>query len=72
MSLKFIHAADLHLDSPMRGLGTTDPEIAATIRNASRQAFERLIDVAIEESVAFVVVAGDLVDGDWDDLATGL
>ena len=72
MSLKFIHAADLHLDSPMRGLGTTDPEIAATIRDASRRAFERLIDVALEENVAFVVVAGDLFDGDWDDLATGL
>lgn len=72
MPLKFIHAADLHLDSPMRGLGTTDPEIAATIRDASRRAFERLIDVALEENVAFVVVAGDLFDGDWDDLATGL
>ena len=72
MSLKFIHAADLHLDSPMRGLGATDPEIAATIRDASRRAFERLIDVALEEEVAFVVVAGDIFDGDWDDLATGL
>lgn len=72
MSLKFIHCADLHLDSPMRGLGTTDPEIAETIRDASRRAFERLIDVALEENVAFVVVAGDLFDGDWDDLATGL
>ena len=72
MSLKFIHAADLHLDSPMRGLGTTDPEIAETIRDASRRAFERLIDVALAENVAFVVVAGDLFDGDWDDLATGL
>lgn len=72
MSLKFIHAADLHLDSPMRGLGTTDREIAETIRDASRRAFERLIDVALEENVAFVVVAGDLFDGDWDDLATGL
>ncbi|MBQ7029445.1 MAG: metallophosphoesterase, partial [Thermoguttaceae bacterium] len=72
MFLKFIHAADLHLDSPMRGLGTTDPEIAETIRDASRKAFERLIDVALEENVAFVVVAGDLFDGDWDDLATGL
>lgn len=72
MSLKFIHAADLHLDSPMRGLGTTDPEIAEKIRDASRRAFKRLIDVALEENVAFVVVAGDLFDGDWDDLATGL
>ncbi len=72
MSLKFIHAADLHLDSPMRGLGATDPEIAETIRDASRRAFERLINVALEENVAFVVVAGDLFDGDWDDLASGL
>ncbi len=72
MSLKFIHCADLHLDSPMRGLGTTDPEIAETIREASRRAFKRLIDVALEENVEFVVVAGDLFDGDWDVLASGL
>ena len=69
---RFLHAADIHLDSPMRGL-EADPEApAALLRDASRTAFRNLIDVAIEEHVAFVLIAGDLYDGDWQDWRTGL
>src|SRR6202035_1294952 len=56
---RFVHAADIHLDSPMRGL-EADPEApAALIRDASRAAFRNLIDMSIEERVAFVLIAGD-------------
>jgi exonuclease SbcD len=69
---RFVHAADIHLDSPMRGL-EADPEApAALIRDASRAAFQNLIDMSIEERVAFVLIAGDLYDGDWQDWRTGL
>ncbi len=69
---RFFHAADIHLDSPMRGL-ETDPEApAALLREASRMAFRNLIDVAVEEQAAFVLIAGDLYDGDWQDYRTGL
>jgi DNA repair exonuclease SbcCD nuclease subunit len=69
---RFLHAADIHLDSPMRGLEADPDAPVALIRDASRAAFRNLIDVAIEEQVAFVLIAGDLYDGDWQDWRTGL
>lgn len=56
----------------MRGLGATDPDVAARVRQTTRRAFETLVDRALSENVAFVVVAGDLFDGDWDDSTTAL
>lgn len=70
--LKFLHAADIHLDSPLRGLERYEGAPAAEIRGATRRAFERLVALAIEEEVAFVLLAGDLYDGDWRDYNTGL
>jgi exonuclease SbcD len=69
---KFIHAADIHLDSPLRGLSRYESAPAESIRNACRKAFENLVDLAIEERVAFVLLAGDLYDGDWKDYSTGI
>jgi DNA repair protein SbcD/Mre11 len=68
---KFIHAADIHLDSPMRKLDFYEGAPAATFRQATRRAFENLIHLAISENAAFVVIAGDLYDGDWKDYNTG-
>lgn len=69
---KFIHAADIHLDSPLLKLDAYEGAPAAEIRGATRRAFENLVRTAIEEAVAFVVIAGDLFDGDWKDYNTGL
>ncbi len=69
---KFIHAADIHLDSPLRGLSRYETAPAESIRNACRRAFENLVNLAIEEKVAFVLLAGDLYDGDWKDYSTGI
>jgi len=69
---KFIHAADVHLDSPLRGLSKYESAPAEAIRNACRKAFGNLIDLAIEEKVAFVLLAGDLYDGEWKDYSTGI
>jgi len=68
----FMHAADLHLDSPLRGLSQYDGAPADEIRHATRRALTHLVDLAITEQVAFVVIAGDLYDGDWRDYNTGL
>ncbi|MCJ2124144.1 exonuclease SbcCD subunit D [Methylobacterium sp. J-077] len=68
----FIHAADLHLGSPLSGLATRDAELARRLATAGRQAFEDLVTQAIERRVAFVVVAGDIYDGDWADNTIGL
>jgi len=70
--VKFLHAADIHLDSPLRGLERYEGAPVGEIRGATRRAFERLVDLAIEEEVAFVLLAGDLYDGDWKDYNTGL
>ena len=69
---KFIHAADVHLDSPLRGLSRYESAPVDAIRGACRRAFENLVDLALEEKVAFVVLAGDLFDGDWKDYSTGI
>ena len=69
---KFIHAADVHLDSPLRGLSRYESAPAESIRVACRKAFENLVDMAIEEKVAFLLLAGDLYDGDWKDYSTGI
>jgi len=69
---KFIHAADIHLDSPLRGLARYDGAPVEKIRGATRQAFKNLVDLAISEEVDFLLIAGDLYDGDWKDYNSGL
>jgi exonuclease SbcD len=69
---KFLHAADLHLDSPLRGLERYEGAPVDEIRGATRRALQNLIALAIEERVAFVLLSGDLYDGDWRDYSTGL
>lgn len=72
MAFTFIHAADIHLDSPLHGLQRYEGAPVDAIRQATRQALQRLIDLALARRVNFVVIAGDLYDGDWRDYNTGL
>ncbi|AGA91153.1 DNA repair exonuclease [Thioflavicoccus mobilis 8321] len=69
---RFLHAADIHLDSPMLGLEAYEGAPVAVLREATRRAFEGLVRLALDEAVDFVVIAGDLYDGDWRDFSTGL
>ncbi len=71
-SFRFLHAADIHLDSPLHGLSRYEGLPVAEIRSATRAAFDNLVQFAIDEAVDFVVIAGDLFDGDWRDMGTGL
>lgn len=70
--MKFLHAADIHLDSPLRGLERYEGAPVDEIRGATRRAFDNLIQLAIDEAVDFVIIAGDVYDGDWKDYNTGL
>jgi DNA repair exonuclease SbcCD nuclease subunit len=70
--MKFVHAADLHLDSPLRGLVRYEGAPLAAMRGATRRAFENLIDLCLDEEVAFLLLAGDIYDGNWKDYGTGL
>ena len=69
---RFLHAADVHLDSPLVGLDRYESAPVNAVRSATRRAFENLVRLAIDEHVAFVLLAGDLYDGDWKDYRTGL
>lgn len=70
--MKFLHAADLHLDSPLRGLSRYEGAPEDEIRQATRKALRNLVELAVAERVDFVLIAGDVYDGDWQDYQTGL
>lgn len=70
--MKFLHAADLHIDSPLRGLAAYEGAPVDEIRGATRRAVENLVGAAVSNRVDLVVVAGDIFDGDWKDYSTGL
>lgn len=72
MAFKFVHAADIHLDSPLRGLDRYEGAPAERLRSATRRAFENLVRLCLDEEAAFLLIAGDLYDGDWPDYNTGL
>jgi len=67
-----MHAADIHLDSPLKGLEAYPDAPVEQIRGAVRRAFDNLVSLAIDEEVAFLLLAGDLFDGDWKDYNTGI
>ncbi len=69
--MKFIHAADIHLDSPLTGLSAYPDAPVDRLRTVTRDAFVRLVDLALEEAVDFMIIAGDLYDGNWKDANTG-
>ncbi len=73
-SFHFVHAADIHLDSPLKGLSGEehDQNAVKRIRSATREALEKLVSYVIEQKCCFLVIAGDLYDGDWKDFQTGL
>ena len=72
MNFTFLHAADLHLGSPLVGLSSKDESVARRFSAANRDAFVDLVGQAIQEKVAFVLLAGDLFDGEWKDASIGL
>lgn len=70
--MKFIHAADIHLDSPLSGLSAYADAPVEMLRMATRDAFVNLVNEAVEQKVDFMVIAGDLYDGTWKDHNTGI
>lgn len=69
---RFVHTADVHLDSPLKGLAGHEGGAAERIRTATREAFDNLVGQVIDEEASFLIIAGDLYDGDWRDYQTGL
>ena len=70
--MRLVHAADLHVDSPLRGLSRLgDDDLAQRLRTATRTALDHLVDLVLEVRADVLVIAGDLYDGDWHDWSTG-
>lgn len=70
MPFKFIHTADIHLDSPLRSLALRNSDLAALIGDATRQALVTIVDLCIDEQVDALIIAGDLYDGDQTSMKT--
>lgn len=60
--LSFVHAADLHLDSPFTGISGIDPELGERLAKATFQAYEAIIELCTDEEVDFLLIAGDVYD----------
>ncbi|MDR2716021.1 MAG: DNA repair exonuclease, partial [Coriobacteriaceae bacterium] len=58
----FIHAADLHLGAPFRGLRALSPTWASRLLSAIPESYDRVIDSALKNEADFVVIAGDIFD----------
>jgi exonuclease SbcD len=70
--VKIVHAADLHLDSPLSGLERYPGAPVEAIRGASRRALANLVALCLEERAELLLIAGDVYDGDWRDYSTGM
>jgi DNA repair exonuclease SbcCD nuclease subunit len=70
MPFRFVHTADIHLDSPLRSLSLRNAELADLVGDATRRALVRIVDLCLEEQVDALIVAGDLYDGDQTSMKT--
>lgn len=66
-----VHAADIHLDSPLRGLSRIGEDNARDLRRSTRRALTNLVDLVLDRQADLLVIAGDLYDGSWHDFSTG-
>ncbi|KQT48166.1 serine/threonine protein phosphatase [Devosia sp. Leaf420] len=70
MAFRFVHTADIHLDSPLRSLALRNPELAEVVGDASRKALIAIVDLCLSERVDALIIAGDLYDGDQTSMKT--
>ena len=70
MAFRFVHTADLHLDSPLASLALADPALAERVGTATRQALTRIVDLSLAEEVDALLIAGDLYDGGETSMTT--
>lgn len=67
---RFVHTADIHLDSPLRSLALKDPDAGALVANATRQSFSKTIELCLNEEVDALIISGDLYDGELRSMKT--
>ena len=62
--VRFLHIADLHLDSPFKGISSIPKEQWKDIRESTFHAFSNIIEYAVENKPDFVLIVGDIYDGE--------
>jgi len=72
MAFRFLHTADIHLDTPLTTLALRDAELSAQIRGATRRTFAGIVDTCLEQRLDALIIAGDLYDRDIRDMSTAL
>ena len=70
--MRIVHAADIHLDSPLAGMARRQPELEALVKTCTRDAFSNLVDTAIANEADVLLIAGDLYDTEQRNYETGL
>ena len=70
--MRIVHAADIHLDSPLSGMVRRQPDLEAVVKTCTRDAFSNLVDAAITHDADAVLIAGDLYDAEHRNYETGL
>jgi DNA repair exonuclease SbcCD nuclease subunit len=60
--IRFVHTADIHLDTPFKGLSYINNELAAKLKKSILQAFKNTIDLCIQKKVDFLLIAGDIFE----------
>lgn len=60
--VKFIHAADLHLDSPFKSRTKMPASILEILMESTYKSVTRMVDFAISERVDFILISGDVFD----------
>ncbi|OQP85603.1 DNA repair exonuclease [Rhizobium rhizosphaerae] len=72
MPFRFVHTADLHLDSPLSSLALKNPDLSELVRGATRAALAAIVDLCLAERVDALLIAGDLYDGAQTSMNTAL
>ncbi|MFO8067256.1 MAG: metallophosphoesterase [Bacteroidales bacterium] len=67
--IKFVHTADLHLDTPFKGLTQHNATLAERLKNATLKSFDNIVDLCINEKVDFILIAGDIFNSDQQSLS---
>ncbi|WP_411393661.1 metallophosphoesterase family protein [Staphylococcus capitis] len=62
--VKFIHCADLHLDSPFKSKSHLSPKIFEDVQKSAYESFKNIVDLALKKEVDFIIIAGDLFDNE--------
>lgn len=63
-TIRFFHAADLHLDSPFKGVSSMPAAQLKSLRESTFNAFQSLIDYTVQEKPDFLLIVGDIYDGE--------